>query len=288
MEQLPAYREATMVFLGDGRTTSFWLDLWDGNQPLAFDYPALFSHSVRPNISVAAVFNLGPNLALRNRLTTAAQLELDALSIRLSAVTLDTQASDIRKLRSSNAPFTSRGAYLLRFAATPLDPFAPSIWESFAPSRCKIFLWLLHRDRLRTKAFLHGHGWQESDACPHCALPETSSHLFLYCPKASQFWCSIGLLHGGSDQVDCVQQLWEVAAAVWGTQHVKCRNTVLTAALWTIWKTRNAKVFEGRSTTVMQMRRQCANDITLWSSRSSKATLSQSLKGWGDALSLNM
>lgn len=57
--ELPAFRELTRVQVGNGLFTSFWMDLWDGNQALAADYPALYSHCMRENISVSSAFKGG-------------------------------------------------------------------------------------------------------------------------------------------------------------------------------------------------------------------------------------
>ena len=55
--QLPSFRNETKVILGNGRMTAFWLDLWFGSQTLAEMFPALFSHTLHPNASVARVFS---------------------------------------------------------------------------------------------------------------------------------------------------------------------------------------------------------------------------------------
>jgi hypothetical protein len=41
---LPLYQAITTVSVGDGRTCSFWHDIWVGDEPLADRFPALFSH----------------------------------------------------------------------------------------------------------------------------------------------------------------------------------------------------------------------------------------------------
>jgi hypothetical protein len=42
----------------------FWLDFWSPGTPLADQFPALFSHSTRPNVNVASVFRWGCPLTL--------------------------------------------------------------------------------------------------------------------------------------------------------------------------------------------------------------------------------
>ncbi|TVT97183.1 hypothetical protein EJB05_57555, partial [Eragrostis curvula] len=112
MEHLEQFRRSTHVQLQDGKSISFWLDLWDGNPTLSTDYPALFSHTLRPNMSVNAVLtdgNLELNLALRSRLTSAAQAELESLTLRLNQTAL-TDDPVRRMLRSSCLLRTRLGA----------------------------------------------------------------------------------------------------------------------------------------------------------------------------------
>jgi hypothetical protein len=41
-----------MVTLADGKTTSFWHDVWDGNDSLAERFPDLLSHCHQQEITV--------------------------------------------------------------------------------------------------------------------------------------------------------------------------------------------------------------------------------------------
>lgn len=49
----------TRVLVGNGTNTAFWNDLWIGDNTLAEAYPALHSHSTRPNASVGSALRLG-------------------------------------------------------------------------------------------------------------------------------------------------------------------------------------------------------------------------------------
>uniref|UniRef100_A0A0A8YNM7 Reverse transcriptase zinc-binding domain-containing protein n=1 Tax=Arundo donax TaxID=35708 RepID=A0A0A8YNM7_ARUDO len=82
---------------------------------------------------------------------------------------------------------------MLHFQGVPRDKFADCIWPSFAPSRCKIFIWLLNREHLRTRAFLFRRGWKDSDSCPHCSLSKDTLHLFLTNSKVEPVWVRVGL-----------------------------------------------------------------------------------------------
>ncbi|CAO2199159.1 unnamed protein product [Urochloa humidicola] len=77
---LPQFRSCTKVHLGDGRTTSFWLDHWIGQGSLASMFPALFSHVSRCNMTVQAALQNGSwDLHLPDRLTSTAAAEMNLL-----------------------------------------------------------------------------------------------------------------------------------------------------------------------------------------------------------------
>lgn len=73
------FPSVTMVQIGNGMNTAFWLDLWVPNNThnLATIFPAIFSHSLRPSASVARVLS-DPQLQLdlAPRLSNAADIEL--------------------------------------------------------------------------------------------------------------------------------------------------------------------------------------------------------------------
>jgi hypothetical protein len=48
--------------VGDGRRTAFWLDAWLCALPLCCQFPALFSHALKPEASVQVVVKPGVRL----------------------------------------------------------------------------------------------------------------------------------------------------------------------------------------------------------------------------------
>ena len=70
-----------------------------------------------------------------------------------------------------------------------LPPSNPSIWKVWAPCKIKMFLWLLHLDRLWCNDRLQRRGWDNGYFCPMCMRSlETSVHLCWECPVALQVW----------------------------------------------------------------------------------------------------
>jgi len=56
---LPLYQTISTVQIGHGRDTSFWNDVWIGDDALADSFPMLFSHSNQKDVSVRDVMDNG-------------------------------------------------------------------------------------------------------------------------------------------------------------------------------------------------------------------------------------
>lgn len=75
--QLPSFWGETMVLVGNGQMTSFWLDLSCGSHSLTDTFSGLVSHDTRPNASVARVLSTPEILlSLCPRLSNVSSREL--------------------------------------------------------------------------------------------------------------------------------------------------------------------------------------------------------------------
>jgi zinc-binding in reverse transcriptase len=63
-------------------------------------------------------------------------------------------------------------------------------WKLRIPSKVKIFLWLLHRNRILTNANLRKNNWPCGATCVLCsmAIEEDADHLFFRCHYARRIW----------------------------------------------------------------------------------------------------
>ena len=135
--------------------------------------------------------NHGIESNLRNRLTRAAELELDALSDLLQDFHL-TDAPDQRSMLNGEK-FSSKAAYKQMHCHIRSDAMMP-IWRSGAPQRIRVFAWLLLLDRLHTRSNLFHKHILDTDRCPQCpSVVENIDHLFFTCLAARQVWTAMGL-----------------------------------------------------------------------------------------------
>jgi hypothetical protein len=112
MTLIHLYRTLTLVKLGNGQNTSFWLDSWLRNKPLSIQYPALFSHVQNPNITVADAYSeLGWQLRFRHISSNRAENELPTLLNNLENVRPN-EGPDERSMRfGPTKHFSVRGCY---------------------------------------------------------------------------------------------------------------------------------------------------------------------------------
>ena len=88
-ELLPLYRAITTISIGNGRNTSFWHDVWLGDESLADRFPLLLSHCKSTTQSVQNMCETGLQQHLVPRLSTAATAEL----VQVQDIMANTQLS---------------------------------------------------------------------------------------------------------------------------------------------------------------------------------------------------
>ena len=96
---LPIYQAVSTSTVGDGCSTNFWHDAWHGEDDLATKLPALFSHCVKQQASVADVMANG--LHLVTRLSSQAQLELHQAQNIISGTQLSQQPDERKCMLTS-------------------------------------------------------------------------------------------------------------------------------------------------------------------------------------------
>jgi hypothetical protein len=246
---LPLYRAITTVNLVDGESTSFWHDVWDGDD------------CTRKGITVRQVYD--DNLVVRR--SAAAYAQVQQVTEVMGRHTLS-PGKDQRKsvlLKSNGDLDTSLIYRALKTANSNPDAWAKFVWNNKAPPRVKFFTWLLSQGRIQCKSNLQRKGIVENSACDVCnAADETSAHILFGCPHAVQFW---NALHIPTDQQWPVQTLKEIQSPDHIPQKHFC--TFLLLCSWHIWKRRNNVVFRNERTTLTAVITACKSEAVLWSAR---------------------
>jgi len=135
---------------------------------------------------------------IRGALTVQILIEYIYLWEMLSNVELQPDVEDTHIWQFSNTgQYTSKSAYEALFiGAIQFGPWE-RIWRSWAPSKCKFFLWVAAHKRCWTGDRLARKGLQHPAACPLCdQAQETIDHLLVSCVFARQMWFYILQIFG--------------------------------------------------------------------------------------------
>lgn len=95
----------------------------------------------------------------------------------------------LRKKHEANGIFSSKSAYKAFFYGSITFKSWKRLWKSWAPPKCKAFLWLGLRNRCWTADILAKRGLPHPPACVLCNHEdEYVQHILTNCIFARQFW----------------------------------------------------------------------------------------------------
>jgi hypothetical protein len=136
----------------NGRRAKFWTSSWlDGMSPAAM-FPALFRQRKRKNRSVAVENDNRIRDIMQN---ISAELFVDyvMLWILVDDVALDlTQQEEdtITWTRKASEEYSAKSAYRMQFYGNVESTYPAKVWQVWAPSRCKFFIWLMLQNKVWT------------------------------------------------------------------------------------------------------------------------------------------
>jgi hypothetical protein len=261
------YRNATCVQIGDGKCTSLWKDKWTTNGPLCFQFPALFSHAIRPNISISDCWANGNwTIPLHHITSNQAAVEKEALLTFLHTCTLQDTVMDKRAWRSNRSEtFSVRNLYKLMNWGGIEQIGAAEIWNCSAPRKGKIFAWQLIKGRIKVRALLFKQNIIADEKCPFgCNATETVKHFTMDCIRTKQILALVGIDFTGISEIP---DIYVLGKERWATHKKNAWGTVITAMLWSIWLSRNKKVFDDIELPANLVARQGLDFCKLWALR---------------------
>ena len=166
--------------------------------------------------------------------------------------------------------FTSKSAYRAFFNGSIIFEPWRRLWKSWAPAKCKLFLWLAIRNRCWTADQLAKRGLPHPSHCPLCDQEdETVQHLLTTCVLARDFWSRILTPLGLQDRTPTRQEKsladwWRKATKRIPKEKKKGMNTIIILGSWILWKHRNACVFEGTRPCITRLLIEFRNEHHLW------------------------
>ncbi|KAM0844136.1 hypothetical protein ACQ4PT_057258 [Festuca glaucescens] len=214
----------------------------------SIQFPAVFSHAVRKNISVADCCRGGEWIIPLNHITSdRAEREKEALVAFLNSVFLNNSNED------------KRGWGLDKHVA------ADTVWQCAAPKKGKMFAWLMSKGRIKVRSVLFKQNIVDDELCPFgCKARETVEHFALECGRTMQILALVEInLNGAVVLGDIYAEARKNCLA----NKSKAWDLAVTATYWTIWLSRNHKVFDDVEVLVHTVARQCMETCKLWAHR---------------------
>jgi len=249
------FEVAVEIVVGNGKNTRFWTDCWLLGQSLKQALPHLFSAiAVRARKrTVYDALNDGKWISdIKGALSVPVLVEYLHLWDILSNVVLQPEVEDAHIWKfTTSGKYSSKSAYEALFiGATQFSPWE-IIWKSWAPGKCKFFMWTVAHKRCWTADRLARHGLDHPPKCPLCDQEgETIDHLLVSCVFTRQFWFiilqSFGLQAVAPQMNDqFFVEWWNGASSRLSGQVKKGFNSIIILGAWSVWKHRNHCIFDG-------------------------------------------
>lgn len=130
------------------------------------------------------------------------------------------------------------------------------VWKLKIPPKVRLFIFFLLQGKLLTRDVLIRRKVHCSNECVMCegGGDETAAHLFLRCSFARAIWGKMGIAVPVTGEH--IREIWDEI-----TRRDPC---LVSCALWSIWKSRNLKIFESKRAVVDVTWQWIVQEATLW------------------------
>ncbi|XP_071688855.1 uncharacterized protein [Rutidosis leptorrhynchoides] len=259
-----AFKTSFVRNIGNGDNTSFWNDLWIGNNCLSSLFPRLFRLDARTNVTVK-------NVVAVPGINAAVPVINDAV-IDHTAPTIQVQAADSEPSSAQTAaahliaatgfftavqePVAAEGpspedvqrvaadrSYCWAWNRPPTGNHSEeTIWNSLVPKKIELFAWRAFQKRIPVRMELDKRGIDlHSVRCPLCDDDlETVDHVLIFCKHAQEVWNRVfNWWKRGNFTLYSLREILRGHIDIW--------QAVLWSTAYFIWKNRNNKVFLDKS-----------------------------------------
>ncbi|XVF04810.1 hypothetical protein REPUB_Repub05bG0117600 [Reevesia pubescens] len=238
--------------VGNGSDVKFWTDWWVGSKPLINSLQHTLAIG-NDNMKVGEVIDVDGSWDLQKISALVPQENVE----EIRAVPLNTgQGVQDRNSwgMTSNGSFSVSSAYALISNSSGLDSVSDEklgwIWKLKCPERVRFFIWLLYQNKLNTNVIRAKKGMTTLEVCDAClGGPETIEHVMKDCPLAVQIWRMMKNDAQISKFLDKPFRDWVKSNCFLVTTHGQGVewNVLFMSTLWSIWKHRNLRIFEGQN-----------------------------------------
>lgn len=264
--------------VGEGSRVRFWQDHWLQDGPLQVSNPRIFSLTSKPDAWVSEVIRrneagLEWDFRFRRPLSDWEAEELGHIIQAVQGYPYRLLTSDSRVWNGSKESFSCKSFFGI-INHGPQVPFFQefiSVWKFSAPHRVKVFSWLLVQGRLNTSDMIQRRNPHIALSPSWCSLCrkdyENIDHLMLHCEVATKLWnllCSqTGILW--ATPRECKSLFIEAGGGLRSSGKAKVLWKAMVLSLtWSIWKERNARIFEEKDSNVQDIFENAKYNSSLW------------------------
>ena len=269
------FSKVLISVVGNGHNTLFWSDNWLQGKSISTIAPSLFSVIPKKIAKSRTVYEALSNnrwiYDIRGGLTVGVLADYFKLWDCLSGLELHPLIED-RHIFSiaPDGKYSAKAAYKGLFLGSCAFGHYKRVWKTWAPSKCRFFLWLVAHNRCWTADRLAKRGLNHPSSCPLCDQePETINHLLVSCVFARLFWYNL-LRKFGLDILAPQPGLtsfldwWEMISETVQGMVKKGLNSLISLGAWMIWNHRNKCVFDGQTPCLPSILRQADDERRLW------------------------
>ena len=129
------------------------------------------------------------------------------------------------------------------------DSTMMEVWKCKVPLKIQIFLWMAFHDRIQSAVQLRKRKWAGAKECKMCGAVENTNHILFTCPVAAFLWVFLNetLILGATPSSTAELELILLRR----NHRFQSVLFIFAGALWAIWKTRNALVFEDKTSAII-------------------------------------
>jgi hypothetical protein len=245
---------AMQTEIGDGINTLFWSDRWLHGQRIADLAPRLLAAVPKRRINSRTVSEALTAAKwvpdIQGALTIGVITEFLHLWDLILNFELQQGVNDIHFWRlSADKKYSAKVAYESFFLGSISFESYQRIWKSWAPPKCRFFLWFAAQKKCWIADRLACHGMSHSDKCPLCDQEEeTIDHLLINCVFARQFWFTflrqLNLQDISPQPDDKSLEWWRRSNLIIVGAARRGLNSIFGLGAWVLWKHRNRCVFD--------------------------------------------
>jgi hypothetical protein len=171
---------------------------------------------------------------------------------------------------SASSQFSIKSVYEVLFTgAVHFKPWE-RIWKSWAPGKCKFFMWTTAHRKSWTADRLARKGLPHPAVFPLCdQVEETLDHLLVSCVFSRQFWFSmlraLDCKYLPKDWMKKILMIGGMLSSRVSGQVRKGANSLVILGAWNLWNHRNRCVFDGAIPDLNSLLSTTREDPQLWS-----------------------